>query len=147
MREYKTIATCVCVVRNEHGQFLFLQRGKNEEFGANQWDFPGGSKEFLETPEQAVLRECKEESGLDVHIEKFLRYKVIRGAIDPNVEFVSFLFLGKAEHQEVQISHEHQDYRWMSFEEAKRELDCVGWVNEFMDEVETGKSFFNGSEL
>jgi 8-oxo-dGTP diphosphatase len=37
-------------------------------------DLPGGTIEYGENPEQALLREVKEEIGIDVKIEKFLGY-------------------------------------------------------------------------
>jgi len=38
------------------------------------WDFPGGGREGLETPEQCVLRELFEEFGLKIAEER-LTYK------------------------------------------------------------------------
>ena len=35
------------------------------------WQFPGGSIEPRETPEQAAQRELKEETGLDLPVERF----------------------------------------------------------------------------
>ncbi|MDQ0888493.1 8-oxo-dGTP diphosphatase [Paenibacillus sp. V4I9] len=36
------------------------------------WNFPGGGIEEYETPEQACIRETKEETGFDIKIEQFL---------------------------------------------------------------------------
>lgn len=37
------------------------------------WEFPGGKCEFGESPEDATIRECKEETGLDVTILRLRR--------------------------------------------------------------------------
>lgn len=51
------------------GKFLMV---KQQKHGRIFWNFPGGHVEDGESPEQACIREVKEETGLDVSIEKKL---------------------------------------------------------------------------
>lgn len=52
---------------NEKGEVLLQRRGDT-----NKWGFPGGAIELGETPEMAVIREAKEETGLDVEVGKLI---------------------------------------------------------------------------
>ena len=47
-------------------KILLVKRGA--EPGIGKWSIPGGSMEFGETMEEAVKREVKEETGLDVEV-------------------------------------------------------------------------------
>jgi mutator protein MutT len=52
---------------NERGEVLLQRRG---DF--NKWGFPGGAIELGETPQMAAIREAKEETGLDVKVNKLI---------------------------------------------------------------------------
>ena len=52
---------------NENGEVLLQKRAD-----CNKWGFPGGAIELGETPEMAAIREVKEETGLDVDINKLI---------------------------------------------------------------------------
>jgi len=54
-------AVC-CVIRNEQGQLLFVSRKDDK----TAFGLPGGKVDVDETPRQAIIREVKEETGLDV---------------------------------------------------------------------------------
>lgn len=55
----------VSVICRLDGRFLLVERGKEPWKG---WlAFPGGGVDAGETPEQAALRELKEETALDAH--------------------------------------------------------------------------------
>lgn len=51
------------IVRNDAGEILLIRRSDG-----GTWDLPGGAVEPGETPAAAVLREVREETGLDVRI-------------------------------------------------------------------------------
>lgn len=53
----------------EEGQLLLVQQQVNANRG---WSLPGGRVEAGETLEEAVVREMKEETGLNVSIERLL---------------------------------------------------------------------------
>ncbi len=58
------------VVVEHEGKILLVKRGILPFKG--KWCLPGGFVEFDEGPEEAAIRECKEETNLEVQIEKLL---------------------------------------------------------------------------
>lgn len=53
------------VVRDGNGRILITQRAKHAHQGG-LWEFPGGKLEAGETPQQALVRELREEVGIEV---------------------------------------------------------------------------------
>ncbi|MBU2710935.1 NUDIX hydrolase [Zooshikella harenae] len=55
------------IIGNIQNQLLFIHRSTKTS-RSHQWCFPGGGIKMGETPEQACIRETKEETGLDITI-------------------------------------------------------------------------------
>ncbi len=63
----------VCGVIIHKGRFLIVKRSENDDFLPNYWEFPGGGVETSENLEDALIRELKEEIGIDLtHNQKKL---------------------------------------------------------------------------
>ena len=54
------------VIERADGAFLLARRPVGKVY-AGWWEFPGGKVHEGETPEAALIRELKEELGIDVH--------------------------------------------------------------------------------
>ena len=65
----KTVDVVAAVIV-EGDKVLATQRGYGEFEGG--WEFPGGKVEKGETPEQAIIREIKEELNAEVEVSEFL---------------------------------------------------------------------------
>lgn len=57
---------CGAFIINEKNELLLQQRKKSPEAGF--WSIPGGRLEMFETFENAVKREVKEETGVDIEV-------------------------------------------------------------------------------
>lgn len=65
----KTIDVVAAIIVKGN-EVLATQRGYGEFEGG--WEFPGGKVESGETPEQAIVREIKEELNAEIGVNEFL---------------------------------------------------------------------------
>ncbi|MCR4994338.1 MAG: NUDIX domain-containing protein [Bacteroidales bacterium] len=63
-------AATVALIENERGEWLCVRRAKEPAKGT--LDLPGGFSDMYESSEEGVVREVKEETGLDVDRVEFL---------------------------------------------------------------------------
>ena len=67
---------------------IYLRDDKRDIPFPNCWDFFGGHVEEGETPDQALLREVKEELGIELETFRFFRrYVCMTGDAYPNVKY------------------------------------------------------------
>ena len=94
-------------------------------YASGHWDFPKGKIEPGETQEQAAVRELFEETGLQARIipdfTAVLSYRFKETDGTSTYKTVHY-FLAQADRQSVVLSHEHQGYEWLSFEEAMQRV-------------------------
>ena len=64
----KLILVAACSLIDADGRVLIAQRPPGKPM-AGLWEFPGGKVESGEQPEESLIRELKEELGIDVKQE------------------------------------------------------------------------------
>lgn len=80
------IINVVAAIIKKNNKVFITQRGHGEFKG--KWEFPGGKIEVSETPEEAVVREIREELKSEVKVERlFDEISEIRSDIIINVKF------------------------------------------------------------
>lgn len=60
-----TVVVAAVIVRD--GRVLLTRRLEGQHL-AGLWEFPGGKLEGGESPEEALVRECREECGIEVEV-------------------------------------------------------------------------------
>lgn len=56
------------MIFDDQGRLFLAKRGHKARNERAHWDIPGGSIEFGETRVQAIVREVKEEHGIDIEV-------------------------------------------------------------------------------
>ncbi len=108
-----------------NGRVLIVRRSKNESFLAGYYELPGGKREPLETLENCVIREVSEETGLIVTISKiFSTFDYVREnekAIKDSTQ-INFVVDTVDTDPIIQLSEEHDDYKWIDSSEIDKYL-------------------------
>ena len=109
---------CGIVIRDNNGSFelLLIQRSKDDHWPL-YWESPRGGCDKLDKPEaviDCIKREVKEESGLDVTPIQFIdRFNYLNKEKKTLTTQHNYLCKMKDKHQEIKLSKEHQDYKWI----------------------------------
>jgi len=69
LQEGEYMLYALALIENARGEFLITQRALDKSWGAGWWEVSGGGVLSGETPQQAIVREVAEETGLDVSRE------------------------------------------------------------------------------
>ncbi len=122
MKHQQSAGIILCRSRNNAIEYLLLQ------YASGHWDLPKGKIEQNETKEQAALRELHEETGLQgatliPGFQEQLSY-IFTDYDGKTTEKIVYFFLGKNNEDEktIVLSHEHQDFMWLSFERSLEKL-------------------------
>lgn len=100
----------------DNNKILILQRSEKEKIYPNLWELPSGKKKLLEKTEEALAREFKEETNIDIKIINVI--SIFDYVIEKSDEIndstqINFLVNFLNENKDVKISKEHRDYAWI----------------------------------
>lgn len=128
----KTIRVVAAII-TDGSRFLATQRGYGDFKG--MWEFPGGKIELGEMPEEALLREIKEELRVDISILRFF------STVDyeyPNFILNMDCYLCKIVGGNINLT-EHQAAKWLALED----LMTVEWLPADVELVEQLRNCLN----
>lgn len=130
----KTIKVVAAIIRDEDRIFA-TQRGYGEY--KDGWEFPGGKVEPGETPQEALVREIKEELDADIVVGDLLTtveydYPTFHLSMD-------CFWAKQVEGSEMKLL-EHEAAKWLSLDE----LDEVEWLaadNRVVKVIKTDRNY------
>jgi len=135
MREQKSAG--IVLFRNDSGKNEFLLLN----YPQGHWDFVKGKVEQGETPHETALRETKEETGIsdiefiddfEESVEYDFRFK------NEDIHKKVIFFLAKTNEKKISLSHEHNDFVWLEYDDALKKTtfrnakNVLSKANEFL---------------
>jgi len=127
------------IVVGEDGRILLGRRAIEPDLG--KWDTPGGFLDEGEDPEDALRRELREETGLEVEPDRFLGAFVDTYGEGPQVGSVLNLVWGATVVSgEMQPADDVSELRWFAPEELPTDDDAYAfnWVAPFLRKWASG---------
>ena len=113
----KLVFCSSAVIRNKKDQILIMSR-KNKKTLRNCWEFPGGKLSNFEDYFEALIRELKEELGIDTTKNKLKNYIFTRHQYRA---FLLMMYTFEVKHWRGHIeSKDNETLRWVSIKEIKK---------------------------
>lgn len=104
------------VIKNSDGEILIVKRHPKSQTDPEMWELPGGKVEMGEHFADALVREIKEETDLDVEVGDFCEAVQNDYSHKRTVQLMMYLEDVKGN---VKISEEHTGFMWASLEKIK----------------------------
>lgn len=127
----KTINVVAAIITR--GEKVFATQRGYGDF-KDGWEFPGGKIESGESPEEALIREIREELHADIKVGKHL-YTVEYDY--PEFHLSMQCFLCSLESDDITLV-EHEAAKWLSMDD----IDSVDWLPADVEVVEALKSVY-----
>jgi 8-oxo-dGTP diphosphatase len=122
------------IIKNDSGEILIVKRHPKSRTDPEMWELPGGKVEKGEFFADALVREIKEETNLDVGVGDFA--EAIQNDYSHKRTVQIMMYLVDVE-GEVAISDEHTEFMWASLDiiktlnistSLKKVLEKKNWV-------------------
>jgi len=132
------VAVGALIEHNSSGKILLLKRAETEDYLPGIWEDMGGRIKQFEEPEEALRREVREETGLEIEILKPLAvFHDYYGERTAENEMLLITYWCKTESDQVALSEEHSEHKWVSADEALELAEHIGvrrdiraWITE-----------------
>lgn len=133
--QHPTVRVSV-ILPNEKGELLLIKHRKPTR---SYWVLPGGHLDYGETLETCAVRELKEETNLDIRVEKML-YVSQALAPDQSRHIVNLYFLAKLLGGELRLGEEEvlEEARFIPFEEIGSLTLYPSVTGELLDSFKKG---------
>ncbi len=127
-----------CLLINPDNRILLLKIGEHTKYPylSHTSDLPGGIVKENETPDEGAQRETREETGIDIplsELREVYRARTVVAGVGTVVE--KRLYLAQVTTSEVNLSYEHQSYRWITLDELLHKKFVGFYFDDFIEEA------------
>lgn len=134
--------TVKAVVIKDGDKVLILKRPVNDDHGAGKYDLPGGSLDAGEYMQEALKREVKEETGMEVEIGPIMHafdFEITRE--DAPVYCKGIRFIAYYKDGNIDLSEEHSEFEWMPIDKAIEKLSAEGFEKDKREALLKAKEY------
>ena len=124
------------IILSPDDQLLVMQ------MNPSTWELPGGRMGAYEEPVVGLKREVDEETGLSVTVHEPVHTAAWRN--DVGRGRFSVVYWCETDSKDVELSHEHCDYEWVSLQTARDEFLTVSIHQRAIDELLAARSTLAG---
>ena len=115
------------LILDERSKILITKRSAVENYMPLLWDIPGGSVDMGETVENALIREVKEETNIDILPIKPI-YVHTELSLIPNAQLIQIVYkcayIGGII---VLDTEEHNEYQWVEYRDIGK-FNCIAFL-------------------
>lgn len=101
-----------CIILVDSDKRLLVSKRNQKELWSDLWEFPGGKIENSESPEDALIREIREELNIDIC--KSCLYLVLSDSYDYKEFIANLYFFICRKWDGFIINQENQEIRWIN---------------------------------
>ena len=127
------LAVKALIVQN--GKVLLIKRSSHDSHKPGVWEFPGGRLEPGEDPLKGLIREVKEEVGLNISVLNPLTVASFTRDDGQKISMITFLCTPKTE--KIKLGEEHTDAEWLGLKKAYSQIYPA-----FREEIVLYKKYF-----
>ena len=127
------LGVAACIVKEE--RILLVKESRGSKAGL--WGMPKGAVDEGEAPAKAVLRELREECGIEGEVIGLI---AVRERVENQIPGVFLAYSVKINENEIKIDHDEiSDYGWFLISE----FEDINWISEAMENI--AKSAIKGN--
>lgn len=136
------VATKAIVFNNKLNKYLVLMKSDAEDINPNTFDIPGGRINFGEKLEDAVIREVKEETTLDVVAQQVSNaWTFVKE--DKDFQLTGIDYLCTTEQEIIKLSDEHSGFEWREAGEIIGDEKYPSWLRKTIEKAEKLRVIFS----
>lgn len=123
----------IALIENENKEYLVTQRAMDKKWAAGHWEIPGGGVASGESSFEAVCREVKEETGLDVSdCDKHVIYSYRNDDLEGGDNYFADIYLIRKNFSLADVNvdpDEIMDVKMANIDEIKRLHKEIGFLH------------------